>query len=276
MRTLHDRVAVVTGAGSGIGRALATALARKGCHLALVDVNATGLAAAERDVVALGRRVSTHVADRAAMEALPATVLAVHGHVHVLVNNAGVALDGTFEDVALDDVAWLFGVNVWGVVHGCKVFLPLLRREPEAHVVNVSSVFGLTTSVGVGAYAASKFAVRGYTETLAVEMLVLGLPIFVTSVHPGGIKTPLVRNGRVRGHSTLAGSPAQVADEFERNLARTSAETCARRIAQVLIKPKRRLLVGLDAHLIDWGVRLLPSMHQSILARALRRTFSTR
>ena len=267
MKTLRDRVAVVTGAGSGIGRALAAALAQKGCHLALVDVNATGLAATAREVAALGRRISTHVvdvADRVAMEVLPDAVVAAHGRVHVLVNNAGVALDGTFEQLPLDDIAWLFGVNVWGVVHGCKVFLPVLRREVEAHIVNVSSVFGLLGVPENSAYCASKFAVRGLSESLWVELA--GSGIGVTCVHPGGVKTHIARSARLRDETRRNA----VVTEFER-VARMTPERAAARIVRAIERGTPRLRLGPETYVADWAKRLAPTMTQRLLVGVYRR-----
>jgi short-subunit dehydrogenase len=267
MRTLTDRVAVVTGAGSGIGRALAAALARKGAHLALVDVDEASLAESAGRVRTAGRRLSTHVvdvADRAAMAALPAAVLAAHGHVHVLVNNAGVALDGTFEELPLDDVAWLFGVNVWGVLHGCAFFLPHLRREPEAHIVNISSVFGLLGVPENSAYCASKFAVRGLSESLWVELA--GSGVGLTCVHPGGVKTNIARRARLRDEQRRAAMTA----EFER-AARMTPERAAARIVTAIERGTMRLRLGPETYVADWAKRLAPVSTQRLLVGAYRR-----
>jgi NAD(P)-dependent dehydrogenase (short-subunit alcohol dehydrogenase family) len=198
MRKIEGRVAVVTGAASGIGRATALALARAGCDLALVDVDEVGAAETARAVEGLGRVASLHVADVAnkdRMHAVPEEVAARHKHVHILVNNAGVGVSGTLENHSLDDYEWIVGINFWGVVHGCKFFIPYLKREEEGHIVNLSSVFGLIGLPGFGAYCATKFAVRGFSESLWAEMRQYN--IGVTSVHPGGVNTDIVRNGRV-------------------------------------------------------------------------------
>src|SRR5687767_1447007 len=183
MKRLEGRVAVVTGAASGIGRALALALAEKGCALALVDLNESGLEDTASAVRALGRKVSLHVADvadRARMERLPGEVVAEHGHVHVLVNNAGVSVSGNLVDQSLDDFAWLMGINFWGVVYGCKLFLPQLLAEDEAHIVNVSSMFGLIGIPTQISYNAAKYAVRGISDALQSELA--GTRVGVTCV----------------------------------------------------------------------------------------------
>jgi NAD(P)-dependent dehydrogenase (short-subunit alcohol dehydrogenase family) len=267
MRTLQDRVAVVTGAASGIGRALASALAGRGCHLALADVDEPGLAATVRDVAPSGRRISSHVvdvADGAAMAAFAEAVIAAHGHVHVLVNNAGVALDGTFETVPLGDVAWLVGVNVWGVVHGCKLFLPLLRREPEAHIVNLSSVFGLLGVPENSAYCASKFAVRGLSESLMVELA--DSTVGVTCVHPGGVKTNIARRARLRDE----GRRNAIVAEFER-VARMTPEVAAARIVRAIERGTPRLRLGPETYVADWAKRLAPVGTQRLLGRVYRK-----
>jgi len=260
MRTLTDRVAVVTGAASGIGRALAVVLAGKGCDLALVDRDADGLAVTAALVA--NRRVSTHVvdvADSAAMQALPDAVITAHGAVHLLINNAGVALDGTFETLAMDDVTWLLGVNLFGVLHGCVFFLPHLRRVPEAHIVNVSSLFGLQGMPENSIYSASKFAVRGLSESLWVELA--GTGIGVTCVHPGGVKTNIVRSARLCDE----GRRGTVVAEFDR-VARMTPEQAAVRIVAAVERGAPRVLLGPETYVIDWGKRLAPVFTQRVLA----------
>ena len=183
-----DRVAVLTGAGSGIGRALANALARTGCNLALADLNSDSLAETAAQARALGVRVSEHpldVSDRAAVAALPAAVIAEHGNVDILINNAGVALGGSFDEVSTENFDWLMSINFDAVVTMCRAFLPLLKQRPEARIVNISSLFGLITPAGQTAYCASKFAVRGFSNALRLELL--DSNVGVTVVHPGGL-----------------------------------------------------------------------------------------
>jgi short-subunit dehydrogenase len=267
VRDFRDRVAVVTGAASGIGRALAAALARRGAQLALVDLNEAGLAEAAREVQALGRKASVHVADvasRERMAALPDEVLGEHGRVSLLVNNAGVSVGGNFEEQSLEDLDWIFGINFWGVVHGCKFFLPLLRRESEAHIVNLSSMFGILGVPGQSSYCATKFAVRGLSEALWVELQ--GSGIGVTSVHPGGIKTNIVRTSRSIDPETRERTVAL----FERF--GMSPERAAERIVRAVERKRMRVLIGREAYLADWLRRLAPTGSQRLMAAVSRRS----
>ena len=273
MRELRDRVAVVTGAGSGIGRALAVALAREGALLALSDVNVAGLEETAGQVRALDARVTTErvdVADRAAVHAHAERVVADFGRVNLVVNNAGVALGARIADMSYDDLAWLFGINFWGVVHGTKAFLPHLERSGAGHVVNLSSVFGLIAVPGQGAYNAAKFAVRGFTECLREELEVERSCVSATCVHPGGIKTNIARNARTLVERP--GGPTRAVQEadFDR-LARTTAEAAAAKILRGVRRNARRVLIGPDAYAIDWFQRLLPTAYQAVLVGATRR-----
>jgi len=273
VRELRGRVAVVTGAASGIGRALAFELAREGAELALSDVDEAELAETGRRAEALGARVSSErvdVADRAAMERHAAFVLAQHGRVNLVINNAGVGLGASIADMSYDDLAWLFGINFWGVVHGTKAFLPHLKASGEGHVVNVSSVFGLIAVPGQSAYNAAKFAVRGFTECLRQELELEGANVSATCVHPGGIQTNIARKARVLPRP---GSPSreEMNATFDR-LARTSAESAARTILRGVKRNARRVLVGPDAHAIDALQRLLPTSYQRLIVRQARRS----
>ena len=267
MKQLEDRVAVVTGAASGIGRALAVALAKKGCHLALVDVNEVGLQETAAAAAATGRKVSTHlvsVADRESMRALPEQVVAEHGHVHIVVNNAGVALDASFEDASLENLDWIVGINFWGVVYGCKFFLPYLRREEEAHIVNLSSLFGIIGVPRNSAYCATKFAVRGMTESMWCEMSKEGIGL--STVHPGGIKTNIARAAR-----TGAGTDtSEFAGEFDK-LARTSPERAAEKIVRGIEKNQLRVRITSETYLLDWLKRLFPTATQALIRRGADR-----
>jgi NAD(P)-dependent dehydrogenase (short-subunit alcohol dehydrogenase family) len=263
LKQLRDRVAVVTGAASGIGRALSVALARKGCHLALVDLDEAGMREVARAIEAEGRQASVHVvdvADREAMGALPEQVVAEHGHVHVLVNNAGVTVDGTFEEVSLEDLDWIFGVNLWGVIHGCKFFLPHLRHEDEAHIVNVSSLFGIIGVPRQTAYCTTKFAVRGLSESLWCEISRDG--IGVTSVHPGGVRTNIVRQAR---HAPGA-DPREMIEAFDR-MARWSPERAADRIVGAIERGAPRLRIAGESYVLDWLKRLAPTLTQRLIRR---------
>jgi NAD(P)-dependent dehydrogenase (short-subunit alcohol dehydrogenase family) len=279
---LAGRVVAITGAASGIGRALAIDCGLQGATLSLVDLAEAELTILKADLVALGiapaavsaRQVD--VRDRAQVTAWADSVAHDFGPASVLVNTAGVALHCPLDETTEEDFDWVMRTNFWGVVHATQAFLPHFQQAGRGHVINVSSVFGLAASPLSGAYAASKFAVRGFTEALAIELSVTHPRIHVTCVHPGGIKTPLVRRGRVRGQGRLARRPEEATAAFERHLARTSAAVCARRIARVMLRPRSRLLVGADAYLIDWVVRLFPSFYQRLLAWGLRRSVDHR
>src|SRR4029077_2550209 len=198
MPFLANGVAVVTGAGSGIGAALARQLAVAGSALALADIDEAGLQQTAASLSERGVQLTTHivdVSDESAMQALAQDVAARHGRVSMLINHAGGGLDGRFEEISLGDLRWLMGINFWGVVYGVKYFLPLLKKEPRAHIVNISSVFGIVAPAGQSAYSASKFAVRGFTEALRHELE--GASVFVSCVNPGGIRTPIARRARL-------------------------------------------------------------------------------
>ena len=273
MRELRGRVAVVTGAASGIGRALAFALAREGAELALSDVDEAGLAETCRASQALGARVSherVDVADRASVERHAAFVMAQHGRVNLVINNAGVALDATITEMSYEDLEWLFGINFWGVVHGTKSFLPLLRQSGEGHVVNVSSVFGLIAVPEHGAYNAAKFAVRGFTECLRQELELEGANVSATCVHPGGIKTNIARRARMLARE--GGPSREELNALFDQVARTPPETAARTILRGVKRNARRVLIGADAHAIDALQRLLPTGYQRLVVRQARRS----
>ncbi len=269
VKTLQGRVAVVTGAASGIGRALALELAGRGCALALVDVNEAGLAEVAERARGLGRKVSVHVADvasRARMERLPGEVKAEHGHVHVVVNNAGVAVSGTLLDQSLDDFAWIVGINFWGVVYGCKLFLPLLLAEDEGHIVNISSLFGLVGVPTQISYNATKYAVRGLSEALISELS--GTRVGVTCVHPGGIRTNIVRAARASTAKNVEENEL-IAAQFERWA--MPPEKAARKIVRAIERNRARLRIGVETYIGDWAKRLFPVSTQRLLGLAWRR-----
>ncbi|HET6625773.1 MAG TPA: SDR family NAD(P)-dependent oxidoreductase [Nocardioidaceae bacterium] len=267
MRTLDGKVVVITGAGSGIGRELALDAAARGALLALSDIDEVGLLeTAERARTRGARAVRTDkldVSDRPAMTEYAASVRTDLGTVNVVVNNAGVALHGDVEEMSYEQAEWIMGINFWGVVHGTKEFLPHLIASGDGHVVNISSLFGLMGMPGQSAYNASKFAVRGFTEALREEMLVAKHPVQVSCVHPGGIRTAIARNAR----TTAGHDQAQVAEFFDKRLARTSAQTAARVIIDGVLADKPRILVGTDAKLLDAWVRLVGARHQKLVAR---------
>jgi short-subunit dehydrogenase len=271
MKTVKNRVAAITGAGSGIGRATAALLARSGCNVALSDVNEQGLAETAEQCRAHGVQVRTtrvDVAQRDAVHGWADEVVRELGAVHIIVNNAGVALGATIEDTRYEDFEWLMNINFWGVVHGTKAFLPHLRAAGEGHVVNVSSVFGLIGVPTQGAYNAAKFAVKGFTEALRQELEVEDAPIGVTCVHPGGIKTNIARNARVRERKGWVDERSN--RDFEKSFS-TTPERAASDILAAILKNRRRQLIGGDAVLIDLMQRLLPTFYQRLVVAGAKR-----
>jgi NAD(P)-dependent dehydrogenase (short-subunit alcohol dehydrogenase family) len=283
MMNLDGRVAVITGAGSGIGRAIALCLARRGCHLALADIDEPGLAQtvtqAQSQVQANAQsqakaqaappRVSAHlldVANRDAVAALPAMVLQAQGRVDLLVNNAGVALAGNFELVSEADFEWLMEINFYGVVRMTRAFLPALRASDDACIVNISSVFGLISPPGQCAYSASKFAVRGFSNALRHELA--GTHVGVSVVHPGGVSTNIARKARI--------APDVPADELRHRLElaeqllRMPPERAGEIIVRGVEKRRPRILVGRDALMISLLERLAPVGYWRVLAPRLR------
>ncbi len=268
---LRDRTAIVTGAASGIGRAIALSLARRGCHLALADVNEAGLEETADLVQNKSLLVSRHrldVGDRAAVAKFPAEVQSEHPRVDVLVNNAGVAVGGTFEQVGEDDFDWLFSINFFGVVQMTRAFLPLLRRSDDARIVNLSSVFGLVAPPGQTAYVASKFAVRGFSESLRHELE--GSTVDVTVVHPGGVATSIAKNARVpRGADQEEIARRRAA--FDKFL-RLSPDVAGETIVRGMEARKPRVIVGNDAVALSILERVVPVSYWKLLGRMQRRS----
>ena len=263
------KVAVVTGAGSGIGQALAIELGRSGAKVAISDVNLEGLADTEQQLKAIGAEVKADRLDVTEREAFLHYADAVKEHfgkVNQIYNNAGIAYTGDIEVSAFKDIERVMDVDFWGVVNGTKAFLPYLIASGDGHVVNISSVFGLFSVPGQAAYNSAKFAVRGFTEALRQEMVLAGHPVGVTTVHPGGIKTALVRS------STAAEGidPDQMAKLFDK-LARTSPERAAQIILDAVRKNHARVLVGADAKILDILVRLTGSGYQRLFSTVTRR-----
>jgi short-subunit dehydrogenase len=265
---LSGGAAVVTGAASGIGRALARRLAAEGASLALADLDEAGLNETVAGIAGRGIQVSTHVvdvADSKRVETFAREVVERHGKVTLLVNNAGVALHGNFSELTFAEIDWLMGINFWGVVYGTKYFLPHLLGQPRAHIVNLSSIFGIVAPAGQTAYGASKFAVRGFTEALRHELE--DTSVRVICVHPGGIRTPIARRARVAAAVDPAVRDENVA-RFER-LAKTSPEAAAERIVRGIERDEPRILVGADAIRLDRLQRLLPGRYWKLLRKQL-------
>lgn len=258
----NGKIAVITGAGSGIGRALAQQLNREGCLLLLCDISEEGLAATVQSLSRSEVPVQTRIMDvsnKSAMQGWAEDIASEHGHVDIVINNAGVATGAPVEETNYEDIEWLMGINFWGVVYGTMEFLPLLRKAQQGHLVNISSIFGMVGIPTQSAYNAAKFAVRGYTEALRQEMA--GSNVHVCCVHPGGIKTNIVRSARMNGDET--DRQERVAN-FDK-LANTSAESAAQQIIQAIEKRKKRLLIGLDAKFMSLLSRLFPVAYPRFL-----------
>jgi NAD(P)-dependent dehydrogenase (short-subunit alcohol dehydrogenase family) len=274
MEAFAGRVAAVTGAGSGIGRALAVRLAQDGAHLALSDVDEAGLAATVALCEGSGVKVTSarvDVADRPAVEAWADAVVADHGKANLVVNNAGVALVSTIRAMSYDDLEWLMDIDFWGVVHGTKAFLPHLEASGEGHVVNVSSVFGLISVPTQAAYNAAKFAVRGFTDTLRIERKATGSCVSATTVHPGGIKTNIVRNMRTGVGVTDNARRVESIERFDNEFAKTTTQVAAQTIIKGIENNAPRVLIGGDARFMDLLQRFRPGRYFSVLQRRIEK-----
>jgi NADP-dependent 3-hydroxy acid dehydrogenase YdfG len=270
MEGFAGKVAVVTGAGSGIGQALAVELARSGAKLAISDVDTEGLADTERQLKAIGAPVKADRLDVTEREAFLAYANAVNEHfgkVNQIYNNAGIAYTGDIEVCPFKDIERVMDVDYWGVVNGTKAFLPHLIASGDGHVINVSSLFGLFSVPGQAAYNSAKFAVRGFTEALRQEMVLAGHPVAVTTVHPGGIKTAIARNATVAEGLDRD----ELAKLFDKRLAFTSPQRAARIILDAVRKKRARVLVGADAKVLDALVRLTGSGYQRVFPIVLGR-----
>ncbi len=266
MSRFAKRTAVVTGAASGIGRALTWELAARGATLAISDVDDAGLGETAKRARQMGATIRCDrldVTDRDAVLRYADTF----DDVHLVINNAGIAFTGDVIELAFTDIERVMDVDFWGVVHGTKAFLPHLIASGDGTLVNVSSVLGLLAAPSQGAYNAAKFAVRGFTEALRQEMLVAGHPVRVICVHPGGVKTPIARNaGAAEGRDAAALSAF-----FDQRVARTSPERAARTIMRAAERGRARVLVGPDAHVLDILVRLAGPAYQRVGAALAKR-----
>lgn len=268
---LKNKTAAVTGAASGIGRALSVKLAKAGCRLALGDVDVKGMAETADMISEIGGYATIHPVDmghRDQVYAFADAVIKHHGKVQILVNNAGVTLTALIEEMEDADFEWVMNINFWGMVHGARAFLPHLKSHGNAHIVNVSSVFGLCGIPTQAAYNSSKFAIRGFTESLSQELH--GTGVSVSIVFPGGILTNIARNGRFKSKSDLVSDKSSVVAMHEK-LSFTSADTAAQRIIRAISKKQKRVLIGIDAYLLDIIQRLFPSAYQSFLRLLISR-----
>jgi short-subunit dehydrogenase len=266
--------AAITGAASGIGRALALALAARGCDVALADLDEAGLQSVATEITAVhARRVTIQrvdVADALQIQAFSSAAIAEFPSLNILINNAGVALLGQFEEFDQAQMAWLMDINFWGVVRGTRAFLPHLQRRPQAHIVNISSIFGIIAPPGQSAYAASKFAVRGFSESLRHELAMSNSTVRLSVVHPGGVKTNIARQARVGALLRETVSSSELGDRFEK-LARTTPAAAARRIVRGIERNDARILIGWDARFLDMIQRFMPASYWNLLARAFKR-----
>ena len=265
---------VLTGAASGLGRALACELAERSARVLLADIDEVGLAETVARCEGFPVKVTSHrvdVADRQAVQAWADDVVAQHGKVNLIFNNAGVALGATIEAMSYEDFEWLMNINFWGVVHGTKAFLPHLTAAGEGHVVNLSSVFGLVSIPSQSAYNAAKFGVRGFTDALRMELDVANRGVSCTTIHPGGIKTNIARNARMHESVVaLAGSVEAAHDQFDK-VALTTPEKAARQILAAVEHDRRRALIGPDAKVFDLVSRLPAGLYQRVLVIGAKR-----
>jgi short-subunit dehydrogenase len=274
MTAIFGSAAAVTGAASGIGRALALELAARGADLALADRDEAGLQSVAAEIAkAHSRKVTVHrvdVGDPAQIEAFALAAISAHPGLNIVVNNAGVALFGQFNEIDQAQMDWLMNINFWGVVHTTRAFLPHLARQREAHIVNLSSIFGIIAPPGQTAYAAAKFAVRGFSESLRHELAVAKSPVRLSVVHPGGVATNIARNSRTGVGMTDNARRAQSIERFDK-VARTTPAAAALRIIQGIEKNQPRILIGNDARFMDLVQRFRPATYWAVLARRIEK-----
>jgi short-subunit dehydrogenase len=271
---LQGSAAAITGASSGIGRALAWELAGRGCDLALADIDEGGLESLRQEIVGKHSRQVTirrvDVSDLAQVEAFAQAAVADFPALKLVINNAGVALMGDFDEFDHAQMAWVMGINFWGAVYGTRAFLQHLQAQPLAHIVNISSIFGIIGPPGQAAYAASKFAVRGFSESLRHELVMKKSPVRLSVVHPGGIATNIARRARAGVHLREPVDAADVGDRFEK-MARTSPAAAALRIVRGVERNEPRILIGQDARLMDLVQRLRPATYWRLMARVFEK-----
>jgi short-subunit dehydrogenase len=274
MTAIRGAAAAITGAASGIGRALALEFAARGCDLALADRDEAGLQTLAAEIAKnRSQKVTLHrvdVGEPPQIEAFAQAAVAEHAALNIVVNNAGVALLGQFNEIDHAQMDWLMNINFWGVVHSTRAFLPHLARQREAHIVNLSSIFGIVAPPGQTAYAAAKFAVRGFSESLRHELQMAASPVRLSVVHPGGVATNIVRNSRTGVGMTDNARRAQSIERFE-NAARTTPAAAALRIIAGIENNAPRILIGNDARFMDLLQRFRPGTYWAVLARRLEK-----
>ena len=274
MTAIPGATVAVTGAASGIGRALAIELAARGADLALADRDEAGLAAVAADIAkANPRKVSLHRVDVASPEAVAGfarAAIAAHPALNIVINNAGVALLGQFHEIDQAQMEWLFNINFWGVVHSTRAFLPHLANQKASHIVNVSSIFGIVAPPGQTAYSSAKFAVRGFSESLRHELQLANSPVRLSVVHPGGIKTNIVRNSRAGSGVTDNARRAESIERFDK-VARTTPKAAALRIIEGIEKNQPRILIGNDARFMDLLQRFRPATYWAAMAKRIEK-----
>ena len=270
MTAIRGAAAAVTGAASGIGRALAIELAARGCDLALADRDEAGLASVAAEIGRTGsQKVSVHrvdVSEQGQIANFAQAAVSAHPGLNIVVNNAGVTLLGQFSEIDQAQMDWLMNINFWGVVRSTRAFLPHLARQREAHIVNLSSIFGIIAPPGQTAYAASKFAVRGFSESLRHELQMAASPVKLSVVHPGGVATNIVRNSRTGVGITDNERRAQAVEWFD-TAAKTTPAAAALRIIKGIETNAPRILIGTDARLMDLLQRFRPGTYWAVLAR---------
>jgi short-subunit dehydrogenase len=273
MNSFNGKVAAITGAGSGIGRALALQLASEGCALALSDINLANAEETARLASKHTVKITSACVDVSKREQVlewAANVVADHGRVNLIFNNAGVAHAGSVEGSTFEDYEWIVGINFWGVVNGTKAFLPFLKQSGDGHIINLSSVFGLFAQPGMGSYNATKYAVRGFTESLRMELDMTGCGVSATCVHPGGIRTNIANDTRMsQSMHELLRTDKDIRKSFHNLLLTQPPEKAARAILNGVRKNKRRVLIGSDAASCDLLVRALPAAYQFFVVRVM-------
>jgi short-subunit dehydrogenase len=274
MTALRGAAAAVTGAASGIGRALALELAARGCDLALADRDEAGLQTVAAEIGrAHSQKITVHrvdVSEPKQIEEFAQAATSAHPGLNIVVNNAGVALLGQFSEIDQAQMDWLMNINFWGVVHSTRAFLPHLSRQREAHIVNLSSIFGIIAPPGQTAYAAAKFAVRGFSESLRHELQMAASPVRLSVVHPGGVATNIARNSRTGVGMTDNARRAQSIERFD-SVAKTTPAAAALRIIQGIEKNAPRILIGNDARFMDLLQRFRPATYWAVLARRIEK-----